>query len=46
MVSVQYQYITGPSLCRGVKVFIYTVFTWLNATATISHVLKLDVATI
>ena len=25
---------------------MYTIFTWLNAAATITHVIKLDVATI
>ena len=25
---------------------IYTIFTWLNTVATITHVVKLDVATI
>ena len=27
-------------------IYVHTVFTWLNTAATISHALKLDVATI
>ena len=29
-----------------ILVFLITIFTWLNATATVTHIVKLDAATI